>query len=82
MNDVRYELIIYWSDLRQRNPNSLLGQIVSVALCRLRNMRSGFADSLSQSGIEFLQGAIVVVEDGRQRIRKVPIGGYGTALPR
>ncbi|MGH7134914.1 MAG: DUF5615 family PIN-like protein [Pirellulales bacterium] len=56
------------------------GQTVSVVLFRLRNTRSDFvirrlADVLAQSEKDLLQGAIVVVEDGRHRIRKLPIGG-------
>jgi predicted nuclease of predicted toxin-antitoxin system len=55
------------------------GQIVSVVLFRLRNTRATFViqrldDVLHQSSAELSQGAIVVVEDGRHRVRKLPIG--------
>jgi predicted nuclease of predicted toxin-antitoxin system len=55
------------------------GQIVSVILFRLRNPRADFViqrldDVLVQSSAELSQGAIVVVEDGRHRVRKLPIG--------
>jgi predicted nuclease of predicted toxin-antitoxin system len=55
------------------------GQVVSVVLFRLRNIRADFviqrlADVLAQSSAELAQGAIVVVEDGRYRVRKLPIG--------
>jgi predicted nuclease of predicted toxin-antitoxin system len=55
------------------------GQIVSVILFRLRNPRADFViqrldDVLIQSSAELSQGAIVVVEDGRHRLRKLPIG--------
>lgn len=55
------------------------GQIVSVILFRLRNTTSDFvirrlADVLAQSVVDLEQGAIVVVEDGRHRVRKLPIG--------
>jgi predicted nuclease of predicted toxin-antitoxin system len=55
------------------------GQIVSVVLFRLRNTRADFViqrldDVLGQSSVDLSQGAIVVVEDGRHRIRKLPIG--------
>lgn len=55
------------------------GQIVSVALFRLRNTRTNFVIQrldavLNQSSAELLKGAIVIVEDGRHRVRKLPIG--------
>lgn len=55
------------------------GIIVSVVVFRLRNTRSDFviqrvADVLDQSSAELSQGAIVVVEDARHRVRKLPIG--------
>jgi predicted nuclease of predicted toxin-antitoxin system len=55
------------------------GQIVSVVLFRLRNTRADFViqrlgDVLNQSSADLSQGAIVVVEDGRHRVRKLPIG--------
>jgi predicted nuclease of predicted toxin-antitoxin system len=54
-------------------------KIVSVMLFRLRNTRADFVirrldDVLNESSSELLQGAIVVVEDGRHRVRKLPIG--------
>src|SRR5579884_4029482 len=55
------------------------GQIVSVVLFRLRNTRADFViqrldDVLKQSSTELLQGAIILVEDSRHRVRKLPIG--------
>jgi len=55
------------------------GQMVSVILFRLRNTRTDFVmrrldDVLSHSSADLMQGAIVVVEDGRYRVRKLPIG--------
>jgi predicted nuclease of predicted toxin-antitoxin system len=55
------------------------GQIVSVILFRLRNTRTDhviqrLAVVLTQSSNELTQGAIVVVEDGRYRVRRLPIG--------
>lgn len=55
------------------------GQIVSVILFRLRNTRANFViqrldDVLNQSSAELSRGAIVVVEDGRHRVRSLPIG--------
>lgn len=55
-------------------------QVVSVILFRLRNTTSEFvirrlAIVLDQASTELTQGAVVVAEDGRHRIRKLPIGG-------
>lgn len=55
------------------------GQIVSVALFRLRNTRTDHVIArlqhvLSESSHELERGAIVLVEDGRHRVRKLPIG--------
>jgi predicted nuclease of predicted toxin-antitoxin system len=55
------------------------GQIISVILFRLRNTRTDFviqrlADVLNGSGADLSQGAIVIIEDGRHRVRKLPIG--------
>jgi predicted nuclease of predicted toxin-antitoxin system len=55
------------------------GQVVSVVLFRLRNTRADFViqrldDVLVQSSADLSQGAVVVVEDGRHRVRKLPIG--------
>jgi predicted nuclease of predicted toxin-antitoxin system len=55
------------------------GQVISVIIFRLRNTRADFViqrldDVLAQSSAELMQGAIVVVEDGRHRVRKLPIG--------
>jgi predicted nuclease of predicted toxin-antitoxin system len=54
-------------------------QIVSVILFRLRNTRTGFViqrldDVLNHSSAELMQGTIVIVEDGRHRVRRLPIG--------
>lgn len=56
-----------------------VGQIVSVVLFRLRNTRTNFVIQrldavLKQSSADLLRGAIVIVEDGRHRVRKLPIG--------
>src|SRR5687768_4280815 len=53
------------------------GQIVSVILFRLRNTRTEFVierldEVLKLSSEELSQGAIVIVEDGRHRIRRLP----------
>jgi predicted nuclease of predicted toxin-antitoxin system len=55
------------------------GQIVSVVLFRLRNSRSANVIArlqivLNQSSAALAAGAIVVVEESRHRIRKLPIG--------
>jgi predicted nuclease of predicted toxin-antitoxin system len=55
------------------------GQIISVVLFRLRNTRAEFViqrldDVLNRTSDDLLKGAIVVVEDGRHRVRKLPIG--------
>jgi predicted nuclease of predicted toxin-antitoxin system len=55
------------------------GKIVSVVLFRLRDSRTEVVIQrleavLDQSSAELLQGAIVVVEHGRLRVRKLPIG--------
>lgn len=54
-------------------------QLISVILFRLRNTRAEFVirrldNVLAASAAELAEGAIVVVEDGRHRIRKLPIG--------
>lgn len=54
-------------------------EIVSVILFRLRNTRAAFViqrldDVLNRSSDELSQGPIAVVEDGRYRVRKLPIG--------
>ncbi|HXT59712.1 MAG TPA: DUF5615 family PIN-like protein [Pirellulales bacterium] len=56
------------------------GQQVSVVLFRLRDTRTEHVIErlqaiLEQSSAELLAGAIVIVEEGRHRIRKLPIGG-------
>jgi predicted nuclease of predicted toxin-antitoxin system len=55
------------------------GQIVSVILFRLRNTRTDFViqrldDVLNQSSADLSRGAIIIVEDGRHRVRRLPIG--------
>jgi predicted nuclease of predicted toxin-antitoxin system len=54
-------------------------QIVSVILFRLRNTRNDFVIGrletvLDSCSHELTNGAIVIVEDGRHRVRKLPIG--------
>ncbi len=54
-------------------------QIVSVVLFRLRNTLTDFVIQrldvvLNQSSADLSQGAIVIVEDSRHRVRKLPIG--------
>jgi predicted nuclease of predicted toxin-antitoxin system len=54
-------------------------QIISVILFRLRNTRTAFVirrldDVLNQSSADLSQGAVVIVEDGRHRVRRLPIG--------
>lgn len=55
------------------------GQLVSVILFRLHNTRTDhvidrLATVLSQSAADLEAGCIVVVEEGRHRVRKLPIG--------
>jgi predicted nuclease of predicted toxin-antitoxin system len=55
------------------------GQIVSVVLFRLRNTRTNFViqrldEVLNLSSAELSRWAIVIVEDGRHRVRSLPIG--------
>jgi predicted nuclease of predicted toxin-antitoxin system len=55
------------------------GGSVSVILFRLRNTRADFVvqrlkSVLEQSTEELEQGAVVLVEDGRHRVRRMPIG--------
>ncbi|HEX3654875.1 MAG TPA: DUF5615 family PIN-like protein [Pirellulales bacterium] len=55
------------------------GQVVSVIVFRLRNARSDFviqrlSAALEHASSDLVQGAIVVVEDSRHRVRKLPIG--------
>ena len=54
-------------------------QIVSVILFRLRNPRTAFVIQrleavLNQSSADLSRGTIVIVEDGRHRVRSLPIG--------
>ena len=56
------------------------GQVVSVVLFRLRNTRWAFVtarleDVLNQSAANLEHGAIIIVEVGRHRVRRLPIGG-------
>lgn len=53
--------------------------IVSVVLFRLHNTRADFVihrleQVLDQSSGDLSSGAVVVVEDGRHRVRKLPLG--------
>jgi predicted nuclease of predicted toxin-antitoxin system len=55
------------------------GRSISVILFRLRNTRADFVVRrvkivLEQSAGELAQGAVVLVEDGRHRVRRMPIG--------
>jgi predicted nuclease of predicted toxin-antitoxin system len=55
------------------------GRSVSVVLFRLRNTRADFVIArlksvLEQSAEELARGAVVLVEDGRHRVRRLPIG--------
>jgi predicted nuclease of predicted toxin-antitoxin system len=55
------------------------GATVSVILFRLRNTRADFIihrlkSVLEQSAEELAHGAVVLVEDGRHRVRRMPIG--------
>ena len=55
------------------------GEIVSVILFRLHNTRTEFvidrlAAVLSQSSADLAAGCIIVVEETRLRVRKLPIG--------
>jgi predicted nuclease of predicted toxin-antitoxin system len=55
------------------------GQIVSVILFRLHNTRSEhvierLSKVIDESAKELTDGAIVVVEESRHRVRKLPIG--------
>jgi predicted nuclease of predicted toxin-antitoxin system len=55
------------------------GASVSIILFRLRNTRADFLierlkSVLEQSTEELVEGAVVLVEDGRHRVRRLPIG--------
>jgi predicted nuclease of predicted toxin-antitoxin system len=55
------------------------GRVVSVVLFRLHNTRTGHVIErlqavLEQSSAELQSGAIIVVEEGRHRVRRLPIG--------
>lgn len=55
------------------------GASISVILFRLRNTRADFVVQrlkivLEKSSEELAQGAVVLVEDGRYRVRRMPIG--------
>lgn len=60
-------------------------QIVSVVLFRLRNTTSDFVirrleDVIAKSEADLSQVAVVVVEDSRRRVRKLPIGSEATPM--
>jgi predicted nuclease of predicted toxin-antitoxin system len=55
------------------------GRSASVILFRLRNTRADFVIQrlrivLEQSTDELAQGAVVLLEDGRHRVRRLPVG--------
>lgn len=55
------------------------GGVVSVVLFRLHNTRSSFVlarllSVLKDSSSELMDGAVVVIEEARHRIRRLPIG--------
>jgi len=55
------------------------GGVISVILFRLRNTRADFVverlkSVLERSTEELMQGAVVLVDDGRHRVRRMPIG--------
>lgn len=55
------------------------GRLVSVILFRLRNtrtphVRERLAKVLTESGRDLEQGAVVVVEESRHRVRRLPLG--------
>ena len=55
------------------------GRSVSVIVFRLRNTRADFVIQrleavLGQSAKDMAHGAVVLVEDGRHRVRRLPIG--------
>ena len=55
------------------------GRVVSVVLFRLHNTRTGHVIRrlqavLEQSSAELQSGAIIVVEEARHRVRRLPIG--------
>ena len=55
------------------------GESISVILFRLRNTRADFLVQRLKSVLErsteaLAQGAVVLVEDGRHRVRRMPIG--------
>jgi predicted nuclease of predicted toxin-antitoxin system len=55
------------------------GRVVSVVLFRLHNTRTGHVIRrlqavLEQSSAELHSGAIIVVEEGRHRVRRLPVG--------
>ena len=56
------------------------GAMISVILFRLRNTRTDFvlqrlATVLNDEAGALTQGAVIVVEDGRHRVRELPITG-------
>jgi predicted nuclease of predicted toxin-antitoxin system len=56
------------------------GAVVSVVLFRLNNTRTSFVQQRLAADADALQrGAIIVVEDGRHRVRELPIGPRANA---
>jgi predicted nuclease of predicted toxin-antitoxin system len=77
---LREERIVLTFDLDFGEIVAGSGGSVSVILFRLRNTRADFVVQrlkivLAQSTKDLAQGAVVLVEEGRHRVRRLPIGG-------